>query len=128
MKSPAHDLVVYLAAQSIGTWPGSLSVNVEPTEPANVVTVYDTGGEGPDTNELDLMRPTFQVRVRSVDPEAGYLLQERIRDLLMLPGRIVTADSAFVVITPTSDIASLGRDDNDRYLTTLNYNAIRERS
>lgn len=128
MKSPAHDIAGYLASRGVGTFPGTISVHAEPAEPANVVTLYDTGGLEPDTDELDLMRPTFQVRVRNLDPAAGYALQEVIRNLLMLPGRVVTADSAFVMITPSSDIASLGRDDNDRFLTTLNYSAIRERS
>ena len=128
MKSPAHDLVLYLAGQGVGTWPGTLAVHVEPADPENVVTLYDTGGQGPDTDQLDLMQPTFQVRVRNKDPVANYEMQARIRDLLMLPGRIVTADSAFVMITPSSDIASLGIDDTGRFLTTLNYSAIRERS
>jgi hypothetical protein len=128
MKSPAHDLAIYLASQGVGSYPGTISVNVEPADPVDVVTIYDTGGDSPDTDQLDLLRPTFQVRVRSMDPEAGYEMQERIRDLLMLPGRIVTVNSAFVVITPTSDVAHIGRDDNDRHLTTLNYSAIRERS
>jgi hypothetical protein len=128
MKSPAHDLAIYLAAHGVGTFPGTISVHAEPAAPDNVVTLYDTGGLEPDTDQLDLMRPTFQVRVRNMDPAAGYVKQEQIRDLLMLPGRVVTADSTFVMITPSSDIASLGRDDNDRFLTTLNYSAIRERS
>jgi hypothetical protein len=128
VRSPAHDLAIYLASQGVGTFPGSIAVNAEPADPSDVVTIYDTGGLGPDTDELDLMRPTIQVRVRSADHEAGYATQERIRDLLMLPGRVVTQDSAFVIITPTSDVASLGRDDNNRHLTTLNYSAIRERS
>lgn len=128
MKSPAHDLAIYLSTQAVGTLPGTISVNAEPADPAEVVTIYDTGGQEPDTDQLDIMRPTFQVRVRSASFEACYSLQERIRDLLMLPGRVVTLDSAFVVITPSSDIASLGRDDNNRFITTLNYSAIRERS
>lgn len=128
MKSPAHDLAIYLSLNGIGTFPGTISVHAEPADPPNVVTLYDTGGQEPDTDQLDLMRPTFQVRVRNTDPVAGYAIQELVRNLLMLPGRIATADSAFVVITPSSDIASLGRDDNGRFLTTLNYSAIRERS
>jgi hypothetical protein len=128
MKSPAHDLAGYLAANGIGTFPGTIAVHVEPADPANVVTLYDTGGEEPDTDELDLMRPTFQVRVRNADPVACYAVQEAIRNLLMLPGRVVTADSVFVMIIPSSDIASLGNDDTNRFLTTLNYRAIRERS
>lgn len=128
MKSPAHDLAVYLASRGIGTFPGTISVHAEPADPPDVITLYDTGGSEPDTDELDLMRPTFQVRVRTLDPVAGYQTQETIRNLLMLQGRIVTQDSVFVMITPSSDIANLGRDDNNRFLTTLNYNAIRERS
>ena len=128
MISAAHDVAKYLAAQGAGTFPGTLSVSVEPMTPVDVTTIYDTGGEPPDTDQQDLLRSTFQVRTRSVDYETGYSKQTQIRDLLILPGRIVTADSAFVMISMTSDIASIGRDDQDRYLMTANYRVIRERS
>lgn len=131
MKSPAHDLAIYLTGHGVGTFgalPGTISVGVEPADPIEVVTLYDTGGEPPDTVELDLLRPTFQVRTRTLTYAAGWIKQEQIRDLLILPGRIVTADSAFVEIDMVSDIAAIGRDENSRFLMTANYRAIRERS
>jgi hypothetical protein len=131
MKSPAHDLALHLAGLGIGTFGAdsgwSINVSTEPAEPDTVITLYDTGGDEPDTDELDLLRPTFQVRVRGDDYPVVYSKQEAIRDALILPGRIETADSVFLGIFMTSDILAIGRDDNDRHLLTANYRSIRER-
>lgn len=133
MNSPAHDIALYLVANAVGTLPWTsgwaVSVALEPPEPNNSVTVYDTGGQEPDTDELDLMRPSLQVRVRSVSYQDAYDKQVQIRDLLILPQPISAEDSDFVSIQMTSDILSIGRDDNNRHVLVANYLAIRtERS
>ena len=128
MRSPADDLARWLGTQGIGVFGQDISVGMEPASPIEVVTLYDTGGEPPDTVELDLFRSTIQVRVRSKNYAVAYNRHEQIRDTLILPGRIDTGSSVFVEIDMTSDIASIGRDDNDRYLMTANYRVIRERS
>ena len=43
---------------------GRSAVGTEASSPDTTVTLYDTGGEGPDTDELDIERQTIQVRVR----------------------------------------------------------------
>lgn len=93
----------------------------------NVITVYGTGGDGPDTDELD-PRPTFQVRTRSVSFADGQDKQEEIRDLLILTQPFVTEHSTFVGIVATGDILPIGKDDNGRFLLTANYRAIKERT
>lgn len=129
MNSPAHDIALYLAAQSIGTLPWTsgwaVSVALEPVSPDNAVTVYDTGGQEPDTDELDLKRPTFQVRVRSKSYQDAYDKQVEIRDLLILQMPISAQDSDFVGIMMTSDVLAIGRDDNNRHILVANYLAIR---
>lgn len=130
MNSPAHDVALYLQTQGIGTFGGgtafSIHVGTEPAAPNDVVTLYDTGGPGPDTVEMDLMQPTFQVRTRSASYPAGYDKQEQIRDLLLASGSKTMATSRFVLIVMTSEIAGIGRDDNDRHIMVANYRAIRE--
>jgi hypothetical protein len=126
--STAQDIATYLAAQSVGTFGTNIFVSREPPEPNECVTVYDTGGLEPDTDDLNLLRPKFQVRVRSATYEGGYTKQSLIRDLLILVAPIKTANSVFVAIMVDTDFISLGRDDKDRYTSTMNYRAIRNRS
>lgn len=131
MSSTAYDVAVFLAAQSIGTLAGngnySIHVGAEPAEPDKVVTIYDTGGLEPDTDELDLLRPTFQVRVRTTNYLEGQAKQEAIRDLLILPLSLTMNGTDYVHIVQTSDIATIGRDDEGRQIFVSNYRAIKER-
>jgi len=130
--SPAHLLALYLAANGQGTFGGSskwsINVSREPVAPAEAVTLYDTGGDGPDTDELDLLNSTFQVRVRSGNYAEAYAKQEAIRDLLILPAPIVQGTAEFIGIVMTSDILAIGRDENDRHILTANYRATKVRN
>lgn len=132
MMPPAEDIARHIASLAIGTFAGAVSWGVyahqEPMTPDEVITIYDTGGGSPDTDELDLLNPTFQVRVRSATYASAYVKHEAIRDALILPGRLVTANSEYLGIVMTSDIISIGQDDNQRFILTANYRAIRERT
>jgi hypothetical protein len=131
MNSPAHDLAQYLISQGHGTvtanegW--AISVSLEPALPKNVVTLYDTGGAEPDTDQLNLYRPTVQVRTRSrYDPE-GWNKQDGIRSLFHAVSGLVLGDTRYAGITAETDIAHIGNTDGDElYLFTCNYRVLRE--
>lgn len=125
MNSPAEDVARYLVAKGVGAFAGSgrwcVNFAAEPAAPPDdVVTVYDTGGADPDTDELD-SRPSFQVRVRCKVYKEGYAKQKEIRDFLLLTAPLLMADSEFTYVNMTSDILSIGRDDANRFLLTANY-------
>ncbi|MGE0366935.1 MAG: minor capsid protein [Phycisphaerales bacterium] len=128
--STAYEVAQYLASQSVGTFGGnslwSIHVAREPSGPDDVITVYDTGGEEPDTDEMDLYRPSFQVRTRSVDYLEGFQKQEAIRSLLILPNSLVMGTHRYVSVNMSSDILPIGSDDNNRYLITANYRCMKE--
>lgn len=132
MSSTAYEVALFLASQGVGTLGGDtgwcIGVGREPITPETAVTVYDTGGEDPDTDEQDLLRPTFQVRVRSSSYLNAYDKQEEIRDLLLPPSRFVMGSSLYVGVWMSSDVLSIGQDDNDRHLLVANYRAIKELS
>ena len=69
MRSPAHDIALHIAGPGIGTFGGAtgwtIAVGTGASSPDTTITLYDTGGEGPDTDELDIERQSIQVRVRS---------------------------------------------------------------
>jgi hypothetical protein len=98
----------------------------EPSKPDNVVTLYDSGGEGPDTDDLDPERCAVQVRVRSSSFTEAYDRQRAIRDLLILPSYLESDQFHYSVVTMTTNITTIGRDDKNRYLLTANYLVVRE--
>ena len=113
--SPAHTLALHLESLGLGTIGQDLHISREPASPDFVTTLYDTGGDEADTDELDIMRPTIQVRVRSFDYAQAHARHLSIRDALHF------TDSGFMGVFMTTDVISIGRDDNDRHLLTSNY-------
>lgn len=128
--SPALAIAQYLEDQYAGVIGAStgwaISVALSPDTPHNCITVYDTGGEGTDTNELDLERPTFQVRVRSFTYTDAWNKQDEIRSLLQAMDGLTLGAYRYTFVRATSDILSIGTDDRERYLTTANYRAMRQ--
>lgn len=128
MNSPAHDLALALATQGVGVWAGDtgwgINAAVEPTSPDTAITLFDTGGFGLDTDDLSPELPTFQVRVRAGDFPAAYTKQDDIKKLLT-QNSIDCETSVFSLIVMTSNIISLGMDQNNRYVLVANYRSWR---
>lgn len=124
MKSPAHTLALYLESQAIGTFGGNsgwvISVSDEPETPDDTVTVYDTPGRQP-LLYSGVYRPEVQVRVRSGMYTDAWDKMEVIRTIFHAMTDSVVQGSHIVGVWMTSDIQSLGRDDNGRYRLTANY-------
>ena len=128
MNSPAHDTALYLAAQGVGAFGGdaqwSIHVGTEARTPDDVITVYDTGGEGADTDGQDIDRPALQVRVRGASYADAFDKHEEIRDLLVVDTPI-TMTTSTMRFREKPDVLSIGRDDNNRHILTANYRALR---
>lgn len=126
MNSAAHDIALFIADSGIGIWGTDLFANSEPATPDGTITVYDYPGGAPDTDELDVRLPNFQVRIRDLSYPVAYAKHEAIFGALILPSNgIITATSRFSLIAMNSDIASLGRDGNQRYILVASYRARR---
>ncbi len=127
--TPAHHIAQRLQSLGIGViaassgW--SLAVSREPAAPVTAVTVYDTGGGPIDTDDQDMESPTFQVRVRSADYVAAYEKQVEIREA-MIRAAFMAGGRRYFSVAATSGILALGRDDNDRFLLTQNFQALCE--
>lgn len=130
MNSPAYDIALYLVSKGVGAFGGNaqwaISVSSEAADPSDVITLYDTGGTEPDTDELDLFLPTFQVRVRAADYTAAWNKQKQIRDFLINPAPLIAATSHFITVAMSGDVLSLGFDRLNRHLLTSNYRSIRK--
>ena len=135
MRSPAHDIALYIASlPMVGTFGGtegwSVSVGAEASSPDTTITIYDTGGSGPDTDQLDIERQSIQVRVRSGRGAGAYQdaydKQRVIRGALINLSEVVMDGSRYFGMIMESEILVSGRDDNDRFLMTANYRVIRQ--
>lgn len=130
MKSPAHDVAIFIAGKSgLGSLGGTtdwrVGVGSEPTSPPNAITLYDTGGPGPDTDQMDEFEVTFQVRVRCTLYSDGYQRHVDIKNLLIYDTPLVMDTSIFSGIEMTTEPQSLGRDDGDRDIIVANYRGRR---
>jgi hypothetical protein len=142
MKSPAHDIALWLVANSLaselgGSAPYSVNIDFEPAEPDACITVFNIASQGisvADTDEQDLFRPMLQIKVRSarisdaVDTQEVYDRAFAIRDAFeeaSLP--IITDDWIIILINPVSELVPVGRDDNQRQAYAANYQLIIQR-
>src|SRR5688572_21377715 len=127
--SAASDVAGYLVDNGFGSLGGTgqwaVYVGREPVKPDNVVTVYDSGG-GIINADAQMYEPTIQIRVRSLDYEAGYARAEAMRDLLILPTARLIGDWRYVGFWLVSDVTKFGHDEKDRNLFSVNFRAHRE--
>lgn len=122
MTSPAHDIAQHLAANGFGAIGQELHISREPVAPDSVTTLYDTGGAEPVLVDENLRQPTIQIRVRGYDYAACYARHEAILEHLAVDQTdFETTDYRYVGCWLTSDIISIGRDDDDRQRLTANY-------
>lgn len=139
MTTPAVELAQYLADNGVGERGGasefSIHVSREPTSlPINVVTLYDTGGSEPASIDADIRAFALQVRVRSVQYEQGFAVQQQIFNLLAQPGAAALNTPIertigvhrYIGIWLVGEITHIGRDDHDRFLFTANYDIHRQ--
>lgn len=128
MSDIAQDMAEFLVANGIGARGGDadwgVHVSREPVKPVNVVTVVNTGGAEPDTDDMD-RQPTFLIRVRSKDYDTGW---EKINDAfrLLIENDPIEVGSNEYLVWATTDILPIGRDDGDRHLFTANFRSRKE--
>ncbi len=127
--STAFHMARLLEANGLGTFAGTnawaIAVAMEPEKPVKMITLYDTGGAGPDTAEMDIDRCEFQVRVRALNYVEAFVKMRAVRAFLLSAVAITTVDSvAYKGIYVTSDILSTGKDDNDRFILTCNFRTL----
>jgi hypothetical protein len=124
----SRTIAQFLAAQGVGTFAGtnewSINIAVEPATPVGAITIYDTGGGEPDTDNLSLLHKTIQIRTRNNVYAKAYSKQEQIRDLLILNSPV----AGLTDVQMSSDILSIGRDTNDNHILTSNYRILQERA
>ena len=128
----AAAVATYLDTQITGLTLGvNLFVGSEPTAPANVVTVYDTGGYPPDqTSNGDLIyRHSTQIRLRNTSYATGINQMQTIRDVITpITRQTISAEDVLGAFL-TADIIHLGQVTTNAglcHVWTLNAEIIQE--
>ena len=131
-NSTAADIATYLQTNISGLTLGlNLFVGSEPTSPANVITIYDTGGYPPDqTLDGDLIyRHSIQIRLRNTSYPTGFAQMALIRDTITPLVRSVINNADYLGAFLTADIIHLGQVSTNAglcHVWTLNAEIIQE--
>ena len=99
----------------------NLFISTMPSSPDNCICLYDTGGFPQERHDYE--KPTIQIRIRNKSYLNGY---NQARDLKYL---LSTGDynnstingTRYILIKNTSDVLYLGKDDNNRFQFTINF-------
>lgn len=135
MNPVSRDIKDLLVAQSLGGDGGTddwaIYRSQEPTTPNKCITIYDTGGPAPgyfyDVDVAETQYPTFQIRVRAENYTVAYAKIEAIKNYLnSVTGWFVDTTIEYGRPFQTSDILSLGKDENQRSLLVVNFKIIRQ--
>ena len=121
MTSPAYKIAQHLDSEGFGTWADDIHVAREPATPTEVITIYDEGGQDPDTDEQNVFRPFVQLRLRSENYNTSYEKLEQIRDNL-----IAASITDINEIWMQGGILLIEIDDNERYIFTMNFILLTE--
>lgn len=128
--SVAVRITALLEAQGFGTIAGtsasgwSLNTGEEPEKPSNTITVYDTGGPGPETDEMDFERRTVQIRIRAARRAQAVEQGEAVRAYLLTKPAKTSGDRVFVAFQVNQDLAEIGKDELNRPIFTLNLTTL----
>ena len=135
MNPVSEDIKDLLVAEGLGSDAGTddwaIYRSQEPDTPNKVVTIYDTGGPPPGyvyrVVVPETQYPTFQIRVRGEDYTEVYEKIEAIKDYLnTVTGWFVDTATEYGRPFQTSEIISLGKDENGRSVLVVNFKIIRQ--
>jgi len=113
------EVVAYLANENVGTFGTDIFIGQEPDAPANVVTLYPTGGRPP-SSDRDKEYPSVQVRVRNTGYVAGYTKANSIYSLLHTNTDNLATIRGRCIATQSSP-SMIGRGENGEFIFVQNY-------
>jgi len=123
MNSPAYDVANILesTAFGLGVIGTDIFIGREPASPDNCITVFDTGGYEPESSDVVYELPTVMIKVRNKTYTNGYAKIAAIKAALHKAANIAEGTTRYIAIWAQSDIITLGYDDNNRALFSVNF-------
>lgn len=129
MSTPARDMLAILqgASPSWGTFGVDLFVAAMPDSPGACVAAYDTGSWREPHAGLGNTFPLVQIVVRGLPNtyERTYLDAVAIRDLILGAAQRTVSGVTYNGFWASSDIASLGFDEQRRPRFSMNFRLMR---
>ena len=127
MNSPAYDIAQILDSSpfSLGDYGVDLFASRMPETPNACVSIYDTGGFEPESGYA-YGKPTVMVKIRNPSYQAGYAKADAIKNALHNLTEQVQSSVRYVAIWCMGDINSVGVDDNNRSILTVNFRIHRQ--
>lgn len=128
-NSVAKDVAILLDANLFGVLGTNLFAMAWGDDSTDAQTiVLDTGGI--DTaNKDQYEQPTFQILSRGAKQGSGSDVYDTLRSihvfLMQQPSLITISGTDYLGFWPVSAIAGLGRDDNGRFIYSMNYFTFR---
>ncbi len=134
MNQVTEDMKNLLVSASVGSFGAStgwtINVGVEPVKPTTAITLYDTGGSQPGytfDNSIEPVRgDQFQIRVRSKDYKDGYAKILECVKVLAQVGMFSVSNVLYHNIFQMSEIASIGQNESNQFIWTVNMKVVRE--
>ncbi|KXZ39483.1 hypothetical protein SAMN05661008_00331 [Alkalithermobacter thermoalcaliphilus JW-YL-7 = DSM 7308] len=99
-----------------------------PDKPDNLVAIFATGGFQRSSSGNKIEEPTFQIRVRNEDYEAGYETITNIKDFVHNLKEQVVGEVRYLSFYQIGDVTDLGRDNNGRIGFVINFRAYVQRN
>jgi hypothetical protein len=129
MNAPSQDIKDMLVSSAAGldvTFATDLFVSTMPESPDQCVAIYDSPGFPPEPN-YEYYYPGVQIRVRGDQGgyRAAWTLAESIRDVLKAVHDETWNSTKYVQIWCSGEIYSLGQDENNRPLFSMNFSIQR---
>ena len=128
------DVGTYLAAATVSTADLTLGTNLflgrEPDSPDTCVTLYETGGAGPDDTfggdtAPSLENPGLQVRSRAAAYSTAQSLAVDVWSLLAKVINETLTSTKYLKISPVQSPFALDRDDQDRMIFVCNFDVVK---
>jgi len=127
-----EDIGAYLELNGIGTLAVDLFLHVAPDKPDDQILLAEYASDEPewiqDSPKVDYENPRIQLSVRSMRPETGRLICERAYQLLMQVERQTLSGTRYLWVKPMDSPAMVGRDENGRFLSVVNFRVAKELS
>jgi hypothetical protein len=121
MKSPADNIATILHNLGVGVKGKDIFIGRDPALKKQTITCYDMGGAVPNP-KYNRNEPRVKIVVSgNVDKYAeAYTKAKQIKDLLLGADNILIGTDIYFAFRMTSDIASIGYDDNNRPMFSIN--------
>ena len=127
MNPVSKDVIDLLAANDFGAVGIDLFGMGWGEENDQQIVVIDTGGFEAEVIE-SLERPSFQILARGNKTAGGFEVYDNLRkvyEFLNIQGNVIINDTCYPEFDPLSPPASIGQDDEDRHLCSVNYTTFR---